>query len=272
MKQETFISHDNYKWMWVFLVALIVCTAIYVVYDPIGDPSGGSIVGIAYGILAALGMFVLMWYGIRKRSYRAKKTTLKGCLSVHVWLGVSLIFLVPLHCGFSFGANVHTLAYLLMMLTILSGIWGAMSYGKLATNIQSNRGGAGIDNLLLQINLITDVLDSLSAGKSDDFLRLLNSLNFDYKPGIKQALLGKIPQAIIPSETAQFMAQIPGDERDEGLKLVSMINRKIELCNQCQDEVSVNFWLKFWLYFHLPVACAAIAALVIHIVAVLYYW
>ena len=47
--------------------------------------------------------------------------SLKAWVSAHVYLGLSLIVIATLHTGFQFGWNVHTLAYALMMLVILSG-------------------------------------------------------------------------------------------------------------------------------------------------------
>ena len=42
--------------------------------------------------------------------------------------GLSLIVIVTLHTGFQFGWNVHTLAYGLMLLVIVSGIFGIVVY------------------------------------------------------------------------------------------------------------------------------------------------
>ncbi len=103
MRVETFFNYRNYRWLWINIIVLGFLVAIYVHDTPIGGRNGGTAVGYVYGSLATAGILYLMWFGIRKRSYSAKYTTLKGCLSAHVWLGIALSIIVPLHAGFHFG-------------------------------------------------------------------------------------------------------------------------------------------------------------------------
>jgi hypothetical protein len=66
---------------------------------------------------------------------------LKAWTSAHVYLGLSLVVVGTLHTGFQFGWNVHTLAYVLMMLVILSGVWGISVYASLPAKLAGNRRG-----------------------------------------------------------------------------------------------------------------------------------
>ena len=56
-----------------------------------------------------------------------------------------------LHCGFSFGLNVHTLTYVFMVLTIATGVWGIIMYHSLPTKLYSQRGGGSIKERLAAI-------------------------------------------------------------------------------------------------------------------------
>ena len=76
--------------------------------------------------------------------------TLQGWLSSHVYLGGSLVVLATLHTGFQFGFNVHTLSYFLMMLVILSGVYGTYVYLYLPRLITENLGEDTLDSLLLK--------------------------------------------------------------------------------------------------------------------------
>ena len=98
-----------------------------------------------------MGIILLMFLGIRKRAYASNLGTLKGWVSAHIWIGLFLVLIVPLHSGFQFGTNVHSLAYGLMLATILSGIWGTYYYLQYPSEILSNRGGDSAKDLLKNI-------------------------------------------------------------------------------------------------------------------------
>lgn len=253
------------------VAVLVLLSVVYVIDTPVGGPSGGSVVGYTYGALATAGILYLMWFGIRKRSYHARRTTLQGCLSAHVWLGISLAIIVPLHSGFSFGLNVHTLAYALMMVVVLSGIWGAMQYGSLAPQIQSHRGGATLKKLLEQQVLLNNEIQSLAYQKSDAFLALIQKIDFEFSPSFWSAIMGRAPAAISTAQTATFLSGLPDKEHDDAMKLVKLVDRKQELVQTTLNEVQILARLKLWLYIHLPVSFALLAALAIHIFSVFYF-
>ena len=253
------------------LAVLVLLSVVYLFDTPVGGPNGGTWVGYTYGVLATAGIVYLMWFGIRKRSYHARYTTLQGCLSAHVWLGVSLGVIVPLHSGFSFGMNVHTLAYALMMVVVLSGIWGAMQYGSLAPQIQSHRGGATLKKLLEQQLLLNNEIQSLGYQKSDAFLALIQKIDFEFNPSFWAAVLGRGPSTISTAQTASLLDVLPEKEHEDAVKVIKLIDRKQELVQTMLTEVKIMARLKLWLYLHLPVSFALLAALAVHIFSVFYY-
>ena len=271
MITETFFNYRNYRYLWLNLALLAVLCFIYVADAPLGGPNGGTVLGYTYGGLATAGILYLMWFGIRKRSYHAATTTLKGCLAGHVWLGISLAIIVPLHSGFSFGCNVHTLAYVLMMIVVISGIWGAIQYGSLAPEIQSHRGGATLKKLLEQQLLLSNEIQGLAHQKSDSFLKLLNRVDFTYRPSLLGALFGERPKQVGKKETAELLIGIPAGEQSDALKLIALVDRKHDLISTLMDEAKVMAKLKIWLFLHLPVSFGLLAALAIHIFSVFYY-
>src|SRR5947208_48114 len=91
----------------------------------------------------ALATRLILWLtilGLRKRAMTRGRWSLKAWTSAHVYLGLSLIVVATLHTGFQFGWNVHTLAYALMMLVILSGIYGIAAYSILPEELSVSRG------------------------------------------------------------------------------------------------------------------------------------
>ncbi len=272
MKLETFLSYRNYRWFWISLASLIVLTVVYIFVRPVTGPSGSTAVGYTYGTLAALGILYLTWFGIRKRSYYTSKISLKAVLSAHVWIGVALAFLVPLHCGFSFGWNVHTLAYVLMMTVILSGVWGAIQYVKLPGEIQSHRGGATVKRLIQEFEKSSAQIRESGDGKSDNFLRLIKAVEYTERPNVCKALLGFRPKEISSQEIAPVLSALAENEHADGLKLLALAKKNRDLAKLLLDEVAILAKLRIWLYFHLPVSIALLGALFIHIFSVFYFF
>lgn len=272
MTTQTFINYKQYRWLWITLIALILACVGYCFFAPPGGNNGGTIIGYTYGVIATLGIAYLMWFGIRKRSYRHSNIPLKSHLSAHVWIGIGLLFLVPLHSGFQFGWNVHTTAYALMVATILSGIWGAVNYASLPTQVRSHRGGGTLEELVEQIENISNEIQALVDNKSDAFITLLNTIDFTFKPSLITSITRSRFAAIDRTHAAEKIVNLPGEEREDGMKLISTINKKIELAERVRNEARTLFWLKIWLYVHLPISFALVAAVVVHIISVFWYW
>lgn len=272
MIREGFVGHKKYRWMWVNFALLLALSAIYVCDAPLGGRSGGTVYGYTVGALAAAAILYLMWFGIRKRSYSSSETTLKGCLSAHVWLGMSLLLMVPLHAGFSFGLNVHTAAYALMVVVIVSGIWGALNYSTMAPLIHSHRGGGSFKNMLSQIDLISGDINKLCAEKSDQFLSLARNADFIFEPRFWKILLSKREEGIDRKRMSELLTALPDTERQEGVKLISLANRKREIVGRLRDDMVTFFWLKAWQYIHVPVSFGLVVTLAIHIYSVFFMW
>jgi len=273
VSNETFFSYRGFRWLWANAALVIVLTVIYYWHDPIGVPNGGTWYGYTLGGIATAGILFLMWYGIRKRSYFSSSTTLKGCLSAHVWHGLALALIVPLHAGFQFGWNVHTLAYLVMMLVIASGVWGAINYGHLAPDIQSHRGGGTVKNLVEQIHIAEQNIDALSSSRSDRFVAFQRSLDMPFAPKFWPMITGAAGggSALDAAKVGTLIADLPPEETDDAVKLVKLIDRKRALVGQVQREVRTVALLKMWLYLHLPLSFALLAALAVHIFSVFFF-
>ena len=268
---DTFLSYKRFAYLKLMLVVLASAITLYVIDSPVGGRNGGTILGYSYGILAALGMAILMWYGIRKRAYYSAKTTLKGCLSFHVWLGVALIALVPLHAGFSFGCNIHTLAYVLMVLCILSGIWGAVQFSTLAHEIGANRGQGTTKQLLEQLELLAMDLMRVSLGKGEQIQRLIKKLDVTPSKSLAQVFSKPPARTVDPNRAAACMTGVNTSDRETALKVIDLIDRRMDLHFRLNREVRTTFWLRVWLYFHLPLACGAMALLIVHVFSVFYF-
>jgi hypothetical protein len=272
VRQETFISYKGYRWLLFTVVALFICATIYILNSPVGGRNGGTVVGYSFGTLSTVGIIWLMAYGVRKRSYSSSLGTVEGWLAAHVWIGMGLLVLVPLHAGFSFACNVHTLAYILMVITIVSGIWGVLYYATLSDKISSHRGGRKDVLVLEQISSLSSEIDQIAKTKSDAFMRLVEEFNFSFKPRLFQ-LLGRSTVAPLDQKRAgEFLVNVPESEKDDAIRVVGLMDQKIDLAQALLEESRIKGLLRVWLFVHVPVSIALCVALAIHIFSVFFFW
>src|SRR5258706_6090676 len=122
VRHEGFLRHAGFRWAKVAAAASLVALVIYALDNPQPRPSGGSAYGYVLGTVSAGLILWLTALGIRKRTMTRGVWSLKAWTSAHVYVGLSLLILATLHTGFQFGWNIHTLAYALMVLVIVSGM------------------------------------------------------------------------------------------------------------------------------------------------------
>ncbi len=272
MHQETFLNYQRFKWLWITAGFLLLSVALYVVDEPVGGRNGGTALGYTFGTVSALAIVWLMAFGLRKRAYSSSLGTVEGWLAAHVWIGVGLMLLVPLHAGFSFGCNVHTVAYVLMLLTIVTGIWGAANYSRLSSKIASHRGGRKHADVFAEIFSINQEIDRSSRGKSDRFLQLINTIDFSYEP----SLWNIFRKAGVPSvdhvQARSTVAEISDGERESAYQVIGLVDRKADLLRGALEESRIKALLRVWLYLHVPISIGLCVALAIHILAVFFLW
>ena len=275
MRKETILNYKNFLWLWISIGLCILCTILYVLDDPIGGPNGGTYLGYALGTLGTIIILYLTWYGIRKRSYYSKLTTLKGVLASHIWLGLTLILIVPLHSGFSFGWNVHTLTYALMLGTIISGVWGVYLFRTYPFLLYSQRGGASASQLAASLYALNQELLNFINNKdrqlSKEFTDLIRRLDENLKVSFFNLFLKNRLKPIENEAMSDIVGELPRDEQSEALNLLKIIDRKRQVVKQLQEEAFAQNLIRGWLYLHLPVSIGLIVALAIHIFSVFYY-
>src|SRR5579863_8648974 len=137
--QDSFLSYRRYLYLKLSSGLLAVCIALYVLFRPATGPNGGTWVGYTLGGVAAAIVLLLFWFGVRKRQFGSSMGMLRGWLSAHVYLGIALPVIATLHCAFAFGWNVHTLAYVLLLLVTISGFYGLYTYVRYPNKLTANR-------------------------------------------------------------------------------------------------------------------------------------
>lgn len=272
-----FLRHAGYRWAWVALVLSLVAVAGYFLADVKPRPNGGTWYGYTLGTVGALLILWLTLLGVRKRAITPGSWSLKAWVSAHVYLGIALTVIATLHTGLQFGWNVHTLAYGLMMLVVLSGLYGVVTYATLPRRLSSNRREStqkqmveAIAALDRQLNDAAQGLDETRAAAvrmsiersriGGSFLRRLSARPMDC--GTRRARL-KLRRLRSGAGEAQQAAL-----DDVG----ALLDRKSAALVQLRRHLQTRTLLGVWLGVHVPASIALLMALTAHIVSVFIYW
>jgi hypothetical protein len=295
---QSFINFRHYRYGLIAGVASVVTLATYLLDRPRVPPNGGTWLGYTLGTIAALLVIFLALFGIRKRSFRSTIGTAIGWLSAHVYLGLAALLIATLHSGMHFGRNVHTVAYVLMCLVTLSGCWGVYAYISFPGAMIQQRGNLRRSEFLRQIAELDSRSLELAEAISPRITQLLaeaarrtdlggGNLWKQLRSRDESTLLlgiGSAPRrsSLVsnPNQRAliRTLAQIrPGRTSSEVAlssvqKLLELAGSKAALLQRLRRETQFAALLRIWLFLHVPLCCALLAALCIHVVTVFLYW
>jgi len=268
---EGFLRHKSFRWAKIALALSLAAGLAYALVDVQPRHNGGSWLGYTLGTIGALLILWLTMLGIRKRAITRGRWSLKAWTSAHVYLGLSLVVIATLHAGFQLGLNVHTLTYALMMLVILSGIYGIAVYAALPDALSDSRAGMTRPQMLEDVAKLDQQLEAAAQPLAvEDAAIVRLSLSEDpFRAGLIRRLTGRYPRC----RNAAALRQLRGRGADPAIaKVVDLIERKAAALARIRHYLRIRALLEVWLYVHVPLTFATIAALAAHIVSVFFYW
>lgn len=286
---ELFLTYANGRYLKLTLLLIVVSLLFYVFHQPGQPANGGTFYGYTLGTISALLIVWLMYFGRRKRDYYSTLGTVKGWLSAHVYLGSGLLIFATLHTGFQFGVNIHTLAYVLMCLAIFSGFYGAWAYVYLPKAQRENLKTLSVDEYFQNVEdidrqitkLSKDLPSSLTATITSAIERtqlggdLFNQLSTRDDSRVisdNQSLANKDQETII-FILVQALTKTTDEKTSSKLKqLIDLFGARNRSLKVLRQNIKDNALLKIWLFFHIPISFALLAALIAHIVSVFIYW
>jgi len=114
-------------WALAFLAILALSAFVYVLYafEAPQGPRGGSAIGLAFGIIGFAFMIFAALLGARKRvpTWRIGRT--QAWMRGHLWLGFLALPMILFHGGFHLGGTLTRVLMWLLIITVLSGVFGA---------------------------------------------------------------------------------------------------------------------------------------------------
>jgi hypothetical protein len=288
---ESILAYRGKRYLWLALALAVAGVAGYAWHDPGEPPNGGTALGYALGGLGAVLILLLMSFGVRKRSYASRLGKVQGWLSAHVYLGAALLVVVTLHTGFQFGWNVHTLAYALMCLVVASGVAGTIFYLRYPARMNANRAGSHRELMLVEIADLDQKAVRIAKGMPVEYGELVaSSRDRTALGGGPLALLAGtdrsrvvLPGAPLPVPNAGQQAVLAwlGDQLARNTDgtlgpriqdLLTIVGARRALLERLRRDLKLQAWLDIWLFFHVPVSLALLAALLAHVVSVFVYW
>ncbi len=273
----TFLSYRGGRWLWISLICSIGLSLFYLDYQSRMLAYGGSTVGLIYGLLGTVLILLLMYLGIRKRSYASKVGTLKGWVSAHVYLGLLTLLIIPLHAGFRFGLDVHTLAFALLAIVVLSGVFGVILYQTVPLRLTKYETELQADKIDKEISRLFSEMRTLVKDKSDALVTLYQqevTATSRTKPKGWAVLFkgkGGDPLARRTAELATWIPKIPVEDQPTFQSLSQLLLRKTQLEIHLLNQMQLRNAMQAWLYLHVPVSIAMLVAVVIHLWSVFYY-
>lgn len=279
MHQENLLTLHKYRYLkWASTLNLL-CLFLYFFQPASGGAFGSTFAGYTLGILGALIIVLLLLFGIRKRSYSSNLGTVKGWLSAHIYLGLSLILITTLHTGFQLSLNVQTLTYCLTLIVVLSGIWGVSSYLTQPSVINSALNGNSLEacaESILEIDRESKLIaDQLS---SEIQTIIENSASTDVFNAPTHRYFGNLADSAT-SDAVNYLGKIYASPAQltkstataiEKLYMLQL-KRQLEL-KRVREYLRSKGWNEIWLVFHVSASFALLAALITHIITVFMYW
>jgi len=115
------------QWLMMSVATFAVSLVVYVAYAltaPKG-PTGGSFLGLVFGIVGFAFMLFAAALGARKRVPTWRLGRAQAWMRGHLWLGFLALPLILFHGGFHFGGTLTQILMWLLIITVASGIFGA---------------------------------------------------------------------------------------------------------------------------------------------------
>lgn len=293
---QSILAYRNHRYGWFALILVVAAFVLYGSHSDFQPPNGGTWQGY---VLGGVGLLLIIWLtalGIVKRRYG--KSNVQAWTSAHVYLGLALLVVVSLHSAMQLGLNVHSLAYVLMCVVILSGLVGLYFYRRYPQKMAQNRRNcsqrqlfaelhelnqqgramarrchanvaSAVDTAIARTAIGGGLLDQLWARDGSTVMLIVEDKQGGGQP---RTVANRNQQAII-----DYVAKCIPRARKQGeagnlQNLLEALCRRQTVTQQLRQDIKFNTRLKVWLWVHIPFTIALLAALIIHIMSVFFYW
>ncbi len=286
---QSILYYRNGRYLKLTVWLSLLFSLVYIWHQPNQPANGGTWLGYTLGTIATLLILWLMYFGRRKRNYFSNTGSVQGWLSAHIYFGTGLLVIATLHSGFQFGVNVHTLAYALMCGAIVSGFYGAWAYVYLPLKKRENLNMMSGEEYFQEISDIDRQVNKLLGGLPEPLVLMITSAMERTSLGgnlakqlsakdhscmvVAENVMGNENQTTCINMLTMDLAKATNQQLGTQLKqLIDLFANKSRALKVLREDIRINALLKVWLFCHVPVSFALLAALIAHILSVFIYW
>ncbi len=282
-----FLAYKRFRWLIIAILSSIIAIVTYVNIDSIEPKNGGTAYGYTLGSISAFLILVFIGFGIRKRRYGSNLGSVQGWLSAHVYLGMALIIFASLHSGFQLGWNIHSLAYVLVIVVVLTGIYGIVVYSVYPTSVTLNRQNMTRAQMLQEVAELDRLAQNLAVTIDQQVAAWVDSavqgtrlgggvwaqLSGKDRSFMESRRYGNADQKRLTSLLAEQLAKSQDPTAINKLQeLMQLVTAKRNWLKRLRSDISMLARMEIWRYLHIPLSLALLASLIAHVVSVFVYW
>ncbi len=287
------IDSSHKRWIWATAVLAVAVLGSYLWLNAMtpGGLTGGSTAGLWYGIFgSALMIFAGLLSALRRVPswwwIGSRRTWLRG----HIWLGLLSVLVILCHSGFRLGGPLEQALWLVLGLTIASGIFGLVMQQviphQLMTRLPREAPYEQIPYICQVLRRRADVLaDQIKAIEVQ--VSQTNIMASQVGMGAKvqfQQFYEKHIRPFLSEDVAQsalLASPLKAEEAFARLRALPALRVAREpltqlqlLCDerrQLPEQERLHHWLHAWLLVHIPLSVMLLVLGVAHAVLALYY-
>ncbi len=292
------IDRTHRTWLVASLIILGVAAAIYVVYaasSPAG-PAGGSAIGLMFGIAGSLCMIFAGLLAARKKVPVWRLGRAQTWMRGHLWLGLLSLPLILFHGGFRFGGPLTSVLMVLLIVVVVSGIFGAALQHYMppviTTRIPMETIFEQIDRVRAQLLAEADEMVEAACGPlnlqnaaptaaarssvatatiaTTDTLPLCNFYRRDMRPFLQH----ERAQDRALSNPAKAAGIFEGLRTLLPVAMYGTVKSLEDICEeerQLRRQIRYHHWLHGWLMLHVPLSLALLLLGCAHAIIALRY-
>ena len=270
--------------------------------DAVDWPGGNSIPGFTFGVAGAFIIIFEFLLYFRKKVRAWAIGSARAWLRAHIWLGLLCLPLLILHSGLRFGGTLTTVLMVLLILVVVSGVWGVLLQNLLPRTViggvSSDTTYAAMDALADQLLVEAEQLISATCGKTvgAETGREAVGPMIVVGPRVVRSRAPAAPILETEALAAFYLEEVlpflrgndsPLAHSNRAAVLFASVKTQVppaahyvvdaleSVCNQRRHwdrQARVHFWLHNWLWVHYPLSVALLVLMLAHIVVALKYW